>query len=161
MEKLFECKYDEGLREIRIIESSFYVVLCAVAFVAEIVKHKPWWFALVIGILFLWCVIILRNMLWGGTVVGVEDDNLVIHRKYWPHHKDKRIPLNDIAGVVVQNPLEAENYIDYDGPLYDVQIQTKSGATYDFEDQFTPKQLRILQDFVEENCVDVLTTSIE
>ena len=150
MEKLFECKYDEGLREIRIIEFSFYLVLCAAVFVAEIVKHKPWWFALVIGILFLWCAIILRNMLWGGIVVGVEDDNLVIHRKYWPHLKDKRIPLNDIAGVVVQNPREAENYIDYDGPLYNVQILTLSGAIYSFEDQLTPKQLRILQDFVEE-----------
>jgi hypothetical protein len=161
MEKLFECKYDDDLREIRIIESSFYVVLCAVAFVAEIVKHKPWWFAFVIGILFLWSAIVLRNRLFGGIVVGVEDDNLVIHRKYWPHHKDKRIPLNDIAGVVVQNPLEAENYIDYDGPLYNVQLQTQSGATYDFEDQLTPKQLEILQDFVGENCGDVPTESIE
>lgn len=161
MEKLFECKYDDDLREIRIIESSFYVVLCAVAFVAEIVKHKPWWFAFVIGILFLWSAIVLRNRLFGGIVVVVEDDNLVIHRKYWPHLKDKRIPLNNIAGVVVQNPREAEKYIDYDGPLYNVQLQTQSGATYDFEDQLTPKQLRILQDFVEENCADVLITPIE
>ena len=150
MEKLFECKYDNDLREIRIIESSLSVVLCAAAFVVEIVKHKSWWYALMFGFLLLWSAIILRNQLFGGIVVGVEDDNLVIHRKYWPHLKDERIPLNDIAGVLVLNPREAEKYIDYDGPLYNVQILTQSGATYSLEDQLTPKQLRILQDFVEE-----------
>ena len=161
MEKLFECKFDNGHREIWIIEFSFYVVLCAALFVVGIWNHEPWWWPLVSGIVFLWCAIFLRNMLFGGTVVGVEDDNLVIHRKYWPHFQDKRIPLNDIAGVVVENPFEAEKYIDYDGPLYNVQIQIKSGVPYILEDQLTPKQLRILQDFVEENCADVLTTPVE
>ncbi len=152
MEKLFECKYDDDLRELWIFQSLLCVVISASLFVVGILKHKPWWYALLFGFLFLWGAIVLRNMFFGGIVVGVEDDNLVIHRKYWPHHKDKRIPLNDIAGVIVLNPREAENYIDYYGPLYNVQILTKSGATYSFEDQLTPKQLRILQDFVEENC---------
>lgn len=160
MEKLFECKYDDDLRELWIFQSLLCVVISTGLFVVGILKHKPW-YALLFGFFFLWGAIVLRNMFFGGIVVGVEDDNLVIHRKYWPHHKDKRIPLNDIAGVVVQNPLEAENYIGYDGPLYNVQIQIKSGAPYILEDQLTPKQLRILQGFVEENCADVPTTPIE
>lgn len=152
MEKLFECKNDSNRRELWIIEFSFFVVLCAALFVEGIWRHEPWWFVLVSGIVFLCCAITLRNMIFGGIVVGVEDDNLEIHRKYWPHLKDKRIPLNDIAEVIVLNPREAENYIDYYGPLYNVQIRTKSGATYSLEEQLTSKQLKILQDFVEECC---------
>ena len=138
MEKLFECKYDDDFREIWIVKLSIIVILCTALIVLGILKHKSWWYALMFGFLLLWSAIILRNQLFGGIVVGVEDDNLVIHRKYWPHLKDERIPLNDIAGVLVLNPREAEKYIDYDGPLYNVQILTLSGAIYSFEDQLTP-----------------------
>lgn len=153
MEILFECKPTSNWRRYYIFNSSFGMFVGAIMFIEFVhYDYGPWWWMVLSVPLFVLCAIWFRNEIFGGIIVGADSDNLVIHRKDWPHLKDKRIPLDDIAEVVVINPREAEKYIGYSGPMYNVKIQTKSGRTYRLNEQLTPEQLEILQKFEGENC---------